>query len=270
MTTQGFQKLIWHFFAQNKRDLPWRHTRDPYKILVSEIMLQQTQVDRVIPKYAAWLARWPTAASLAAAGRADVLTTWRGLGYNRRALALKRAAETIAAAGKFPRKQEKILELPGVGPYTASAIAAFAFNEPVVMLETNIRTVFIHHFFADRKNVRDEELLPLIEKMLPRGKSREWYWALMDYGSHLKKEVGNLGRKSAHYAKQSRFAGSNRQLRGAVLKHVSILPIPTTTLKRKLAKTGLTPSQDAFKKIVTTLVSEGFIRHTGKKIALAQ
>jgi len=196
MTTKAFQKVIWRFFAQNGRDLPWRRTKNPYKILVSEIMLQQTQVERVIPKYAEWLARFPTAATLATAARATVLTTWRGLGYNRRALALKRAAESIVARGKFPREVAEILELPGVGPYTAGAIAAFAFNEPVVMIETNIRTVFIHHFFSDQKNVRDSELLPLIEKTLPRLKPREWYWALMDYGSHLKKEVGNLGRQS--------------------------------------------------------------------------
>jgi A/G-specific adenine glycosylase len=270
MTNQAFTKRVWGFFRQHGRSLPWRHNTDPYKILVSEIMLQQTQVDRVIPKYRAWLQRFPTAKTLAGASLAEVLTMWQGLGYNRRAIALKRAAERLVIAKKFPREREKILELPGVGPYTAGAVAAFAFNEPVVMIETNIRTVFIHHFFADKKKVSDAELLPLIEATLDRRKPREWYWALMDYGSYLKKKVGNASQRSAHHTRQSPFAGSNRQLRGAVLKYVTSKPLAVSVLQKKLVAAGLAPSREHLTKTLGTLTKEGFITQSGTRVALAQ
>ena len=270
MTNHQFKKIVWHYFRKAGRDLPWRKTANPYKILVSEIMLQQTQVDRVIPKYRQWLLLFPTARSLAEAPLSKTLTAWRGLGYNRRALALQRAARLISNSKTFPREYEKILALPGVGPYTANAIMAFAFNQPVVMIETNIRTVFIHHFFTKTARVTDSDILPLIEVTLDRTQPREWYWALMDYGAHLKKEIGNASRQSAHYAKQSRFSGSDRQLRGAVLQYVSTAPITITLLRRHLATAKLNPEPERLKKILGALVVEGFLTRRGQHITLVQ
>jgi A/G-specific adenine glycosylase len=185
-------------------------------------MLQQTQTERVVPKYLAWLEAYPDPASLAAAPLAEVLELWSGLGYNRRALALARAAaslaSTLAGGGRFPDDEASLLELPGVGPYTARAVLAFAFARPVVLLETNIRSVFLHSFFEGEEGVPDSRLTPLIEATLLREDPRTWYYALMDYGVELKKSVGNPSRRSAHYARQGPFADSNRRIRGAILK----------------------------------------------------
>lgn len=224
----NFTDTVWTYYHDYGRDLPWRHSTqsdafDPYLILVSEIMLQQTQVQRVIHKYQEFLALFPTVASLAEAPLADVLRAWQGLGYNRRAKFLWQAAQTVVQQynGVFPSDQNSLVGLPGVGVNTAGAILAYAFNKPVVFIETNIRTVFIHHFFTDRDDVHDKELLPLIADTLDQHNPREWYWALMDYGSYLKATIGNVSRSSKHYAKQSKFEGSKRQIRGQVLHLLS-------------------------------------------------
>jgi len=215
----SFREIVYAFYSENRRDLPWRRTLDPYRILVSEIMLQQTQVPRVIDKYEIFIARFPDMASLASASLADVLSIWQGLGYNRRALMLKKMAEEVVTrfGGVLPDDELNLMSLPGVGAYTASAVRAFSFNQPVILIETNVRSVFIHHFFHDREGVPDRDILPLVEAALDREHPREWYSALMDYGSHLKSQVANPGRKSAHYTRQSRFEGSDRQLRGKIL-----------------------------------------------------
>ncbi len=190
MTPKKFQEVIFTYYRENKRIFAWRETIDPYAILVSEIMLQQTQTERVKIKYAEWLVHFPTLESLATAPLQKVLLHWQGLGYNRRALALKKCAEIITSTykGKFPIDYDKLLTLPGIGPYTAGAVMAFAYNKPYPVIETNIRTVYIHFFYGDKfGQIDDKELLPLTEKTLPRVASakwgaREWYYALMDYG----------------------------------------------------------------------------------------
>jgi len=185
-------------------------------------MLQQTQVDRVIPKYRLFLTRFPTLRALARAPAGSVLKVWQGLGYNRRALMLHRCAREVVARyrGVLPDSVDALKTLPGIGPYTAGAVLAFAFNTPHPIIETNIRRVYLHHYFADRTNVADEEILPIIERTLDRRNPRRWFWALMDYGSFLASQIPNPNRRSKHYGRQSTFEGSHRQLRGEILRQV--------------------------------------------------
>lgn len=217
---RAVQKVVRAHFKKHGRDLPWRETTDPYKILVSEVMLQQTQVERVIPKYKEFLKLFPTVQKLANASLGDVLRVWSGLGYNRRAKMLWECAREIVEKqkGTFPNSFDALKKLRGVGPYTAGAISAFAFNQPIVMIETNIRSVYLHHFFKDREGVHDAELLPLIEQTLDRKNPRLWYNMLMDYGSYLKAIHGNPNRKSKHHTLQKPFKGSNREKRGTILR----------------------------------------------------
>ncbi|MGP1523023.1 MAG: A/G-specific adenine glycosylase [Treponema sp.] len=221
-----FRRNILDFYERDGRDFPWRHTVKPYEILVSEIMLQQTQTERVLPKYLAWLERFPDVQTLAAAPLADVFALWSGLGYNRRARFLQQAcrliSERIAKGGTFPDTADELDALPGIGPYTARAVCTFAFNKPEVFIETNIRSVYIFFFFPDAAGleVKDSDLLYFIEKTLYRENPRLWYYALMDYGAALKKKVENPSRKSRHYTKQSRFEGSLRQARGAIIRQL--------------------------------------------------
>jgi A/G-specific adenine glycosylase len=262
-----FQRTIWDYYRKHARSLPWRKTRKPYHILVSEIMLQQTQVERVIEKYQRFISSFPDFSSLSQASLHDILSVWQGLGYNRRAIALKQIAHEVITKhdGILPSSANILIQLPGIGKATASAIAAFAFNQPGVFIETNIRRVFIHFFFQDRDNVKDSELLPLIEKVLDQDNSRQWYYALMDYGVMLKKEVSNPNRKSFHYQRQAPFQGSQRQLRGLVLKAVLQAPkITESALIRKLKKEP--------KKITETLKQlqmEGFIRKERNTYSIA-
>lgn len=215
-----FKRKIWSYYRRFGRCFPWRKTRDPYRILVSEIMLQQTQVARVKKKYPEFLRAFPTVRFLARAPLSKVLRAWQGMGYNRRAPFLKRSAETIVKkfGGKVPSGQAELEALPGIGHATASAIRAFAFNAPAVFIETNIRRVFIHFFFANKKKINDKEILLLVEKTLDRARPREWYSALMDYGAMLGEKGENPNRKSAHYVRQSVFRGSRRELRGKIMR----------------------------------------------------
>ncbi len=264
-TMQKFQKKVLDFYAkQGRHNLPWRATIDPYAILVSEIMLQQTQVDRVVPKYTAFLKQFPNVSALAKAPLSDVIIAWSGLGYNRRAQYLKKAAEAVVEmyGGVFPQTIEGLQKLPGVGPYTAGAVSAFAYNQPVVCIETNIRRVFIHEFFPDAVKVFDAEILPLIEKNIYRKNPRQWYWALMDYGSYLKTQIPNPNQRSVQYAKQSVFKGSVREVRGAVLRLCSASPVS------KSALFALYPPEDAVRvqKALDSLASEGLITLSKKGI----
>jgi A/G-specific adenine glycosylase len=215
-----FQQRIYAHYRREGRVLPWRKTHDPYRILVSELMLQQTQVKRVMEKYREFLRRFPSIESVACAPLHAVLEAWQGLGYNRRALALKRLASIVVDRhrNRIPRTIEALKALPGVGAATAGAVCAFAFDKPVVFIETNIRSVFIHFFFRDRKAVKDSEILPLVEQTLDAQRPREWYYALMDYGVALKERHANPSRRSAHYTRQSPFEGSLRQVRGMILR----------------------------------------------------
>lgn len=226
MNAAMFQQLVWEYYDQHGRhDLPWRLPEpdgsfDPYKILVSELMLQQTQVNRVIPKYGSFLKRFPDVASLANAPLSDVLIAWNGLGYNRRAKFLWQAALKIHHEydGRFPDNLSQLVSLPGVGKNTAGAILAYTYDQPVVFIETNVRTVYIHHFFEGYDTVPDAAIVEKVAETVPRVHAREWYWALMDYGSYLKRTVGNASRASKSYKKQLAFHGSKRQIRGAVIR----------------------------------------------------
>ena len=215
-----FQKTILAQYRRHGRDLPWRSTADPYRILLSEVMLQQTQVDRVAPKYQEFLNRFPDPAALAGAPLQQVLAAWSGLGYNRRAKALKSCAEALMArhGGILPDNYDELVRLPGIGPYTARAVRVFAFNRAEVVLETNIRSVYIHFFFPESGLVRDADLFPLIDKTIYRRNPRRWYNALMDYGAALKKACGNPSRRSSGHVRQGPFENSNRQLRGALIR----------------------------------------------------
>lgn len=212
--------MIRDYYRLNHRDLPWRNTTDPYRILVSEVMLQQTQVERVKEKYGDFISRFPEFGSLAKATTADVLSAWQGLGYNRRALALRETAVRVVENfdGILPGNENELRSLPGIGPYTAAAVLAFAFNQPVLVIDTNIRRVFIHCFFRGRSKVTDREILRLVHRTLDRENPREWYNALMDFGWYLGTTIENPNRRSRHYQLQGPFEGSNRQVRGKILR----------------------------------------------------
>jgi A/G-specific adenine glycosylase len=257
-----FQKTIYIHYRKHFRVFPWRETSDPYKILVSEIMLQQTQTDRVRVKYAEWLTHFPTFESLAKVPLQKVLKTWQGLGYNRRALALKRAAEVVVKeyGGKLPADYEKILDLPGIGPYTAGAVMAFAFNKPFPIIETNIRTVYIHFFFENQfGQIHDKELMPIIERTMDRDNPREWYYALMDYGVMLKKTIGNLNTRSKHYTKQTKFIGSNRQIRSSILKAITQSKKSEKQILEFLEQNNVIVKPEQLDKNLFDLEKEGFI-----------
>jgi A/G-specific adenine glycosylase len=240
--------------------MPWRDTSDPYHILVSEIMLQQTQVERVKSKYAEFLAVFPTVRHLADAPLPAVLLLWQGLGYNRRAIALKRCAEEIVTRydGEFPHSTDQLQSLPGVGPYTARAVGAFAFGLAEPLIETNIRTVFIHFFFHGRDSVADREIMPLVAATLDRDNPREWYYALMDFGVLLKQLHPNPARRSRHHARQSSFEGSNRQLRSRLLRAVvSGEPCPASELAGRLGADITTVEKN-----LADMEREGFLQRT--------
>lgn len=254
---------VWQYYgAHGRHGLPWRKDTSPYSVVVSEVMLQQTQVNRVLTKYAEFMTALPDWQALASATQAEVIGLWQGLGYNRRALWLKKIAEQVVGEydGELPRDPAELRKLPGIGPNTAGSIAAFAFNAPVVFIETNIRRVFIHHCFADSEGVSDKELSPLLERALEdnRGKAREWYWALMDYGSFLAtQQIPNPNRRSKHYAKQSKFSGSDRQIRGEILRLLLAEGMSASQLTDALAP--YTQDAERIARIVQALTHEGFI-----------
>jgi A/G-specific adenine glycosylase len=253
-----FRQLIRDYYRSHGRKLPWRETFDPYPILVSEVMLQQTQVDRVREKYREFLGLFPDFGALARAELSQVLSVWQGLGYSRRAKSLWLCARVVVErhAGLLPREIRHLEALPGIGPYTARAVAAFAFGEPTPFIETNIRSVFIHHFFPDQETVQDSEILPLIERTLDREQPRDWYYALMDFGAMLKKTRANPSRKSAHHVRQSPFEGSNRQQRSLILRNILAAPgVSEAQLIEDLAGDAGTLSRN-----LQQLEREGFIR----------
>lgn len=222
MDFHKINERIWHFYKANKRDFPWRRTTDPYYILVSEIMLQQTQTGRVIDYYQRFITEFPTVKDLATAPLSKVLKLWQGLGYNRRAKFLKAAAEKIVQDfnAVIPNNLDDLISLPGIGKNTAGAILAYAFNQKVIFIETNIRKTIIHFCFPKSEQVSDMEIEKKIEQLIVGQTPREWYWAVVDYGSMLGKKKTITNNRSSHYRKQSKFEGSNRQIRSAVLKIV--------------------------------------------------
>jgi len=266
--TFTLEAVVWDYYEQHGRhDLPWRLPDEsgnfnPYHIMISEIMLQQTQVGRVIPKYKHFLQLFPTVQHLAEAPLAEVIKAWSGLGYNRRAKFLWQAAGIIVKDRKsvFPQTIAELSTLPGIGRNTAGAIAAYAFDRPVTFIETNVRTVLIRHFFADKDDVSDKELQPLLDQAVdmilaeqhPGRTPRTWYWALMDYGTFLKQTVGNLSRQSKMYTKQSTFQGSKRQVRGQVLKLLASEPLHMDDLAQKI-------TDERLQQVLSDLTKEGFI-----------
>jgi A/G-specific adenine glycosylase len=267
---ESFQQVVWDYYRHaGRHDLPWRQPEpggqfDPYKIAVSEIMLQQTQVSRVVPKFETFTSLFPDVQTLAKAPLSSVLLAWSGLGYNRRAKFLWQAAVQVADEynGQFPKNKEELVTLPGIGANTAGAILVYAFNRPEVFIETNIRTVFIHHFFKDRAGaIPDKELFGLVERTLPKQDPRLWYWALMDYGTYLKQTIGNVTRRSAHYSKQSRFEGSKRQIRGQVLRLLAGGPQTKTALQESIG-------DDRLSIVLEDLMLEGFVEQQNHLLKL--
>ena len=257
-----FQKEIYEHYGTRGRDFPWRKKLSPYRVLVSEIMLQQTQVERVIEKYREFLEAFPDFTALAKAPLSKLLRIWSGLGYNRRALALKSLAQKVVDEhrGRLPTDLEKLLALPGIGRYTAGAVLAFAFNKPVVFMDTNIRRVYIHEFFHDQEHIHDDRLIPLVEQTMDSVHPRKWYNALMDYGTMIKEKHGNPNRKSAHYTRQSPFENSNRQVRGKILK--VLVAEPQLSTAQIVKRIGMDPER--VKKNLAQLTEEGFIKKQGR------
>lgn len=220
MNVEEFQQMIWEKGRELYRAMPWRQDTRAYYVLVSELMLQQTQVDRVVPKFEAFIERFPDEATLALASLGEVLALWSGLGYNRRAKFLHEAAKMIMTDfdGAFPRSYEQLVKLPGVGPNTAGAILAYAFNQPVVFIETNVRTVYFTHFFTGSEAVTDTQLREVVASTLDHEHPREFYQAIMDYGTWLKRQGGGRLTQSHHYKKQAPLKGSVREVRGQILK----------------------------------------------------
>jgi len=266
MNIKKFKKTIGEYYRKHGRKMPWRETDDPYRILVSEIMLQQTQVDRVAKKYPEFIAAFPHFKILASAPLKNVLRVWTGMGYNRRALYLKKIAETVVRTyqGVVPKEITELERLPGIGPATARSIAAFAFNMPHAFIETNIRSVFIHEFFPGCRTVADVKLMPLVEQALDKKNPREWYYALMDYGAMIKKQAHNPSRRSAHHAQQPKFKGSNRELRGKMLK---VLIKKSHTLADLMK--GVSVSRQQLKQNLNALQNEGLLTKRNGKFIIA-
>ncbi|HUZ17099.1 MAG TPA: A/G-specific adenine glycosylase [Spirochaetia bacterium] len=253
---EAFRTAVLEYFRLYGRPFPWRDTRDPYRIFVSELMLQQTQTERVVPKYTAFIERFSSFEVLARASLREVYELWRGLGYNRRAKALRDAAARVVAefGGALPREITQLESLPGVGPYTARAVSVFAFDRAEVFIETNIRRVFIHCFFPGRDEVHDRQIIPLVEATLDRGAPRIWYYALMDVGAGLRRVTANPNRRSVHYVRQAPFADSSRQLRGRILASLA-----SGTLEAKKLAGDLGAPLDSVERSLEALEREGLV-----------
>jgi len=256
-----FQKKILDWYHENQRDLPWRKTRDPYRILISEVMSQQTQLSRVIPKYEAWIEKFPTIQSLAKAKVSDVLYYWSGLGYNRRALNLKKTAEIIVEKynGTFPQDEEVLLSLPGIGHYTARAVLCFAFNRQIAVVDTNVRKVILTQI-----SVSEKDIPQIAERLLPQGKAYEWNQALMDYAAAvLKKEKISI-------PKQSTFIGSHRYYRGQILKQLLLKKkIDVNDIGSSIKKDYKESEKEWLQKLLEELITEGFIVCKNNTVTLA-
>lgn len=268
---EQFRETVWRFYREHGRAMPWRETTDPYAILLSEVMLQQTQVPRVTEKYTAFLSRFPSLEELAAAELSDVLAAWQGLGYNRRAKHLQESAKRIrdVHGGTIPADPEILETLPGIGPNSAGSIAAFAYNRPVVFIETNIRRALLHFFFADAEQVRDAALLPYVSDSLDRDNPREWYYALMDYGADIAKRIPNPNRRSAHYTRQSPFENSNRQVRGRIVRLLSAqksaVPLPLDEVAEQVGF-----DVERVRGVAQVLAAEGFVEESAEGLRIAR
>lgn len=256
----AFRQLIYDYYREHRRALPWREPSQPWQVLLSEVMLQQTQAARVTPKYLTFIEKFPDPQTLANTSLPELLTAWQGLGYNRRALNLQRAARITVElwGGTIPDDPALLQQLPGIGPYTAGAICAFAFNRPQIFLETNIRAVLLHFFFGGQKGVTDKQLLPIAEAVLDREHPRDWYNALMDYGSDLKRRFPNPSRRSRHHTVQSRFEGSDRQIRGEILR----LLLKNKGLSSGALQQELALEAERLQRILAGMLRDGLLHKT--------
>jgi A/G-specific adenine glycosylase len=265
---QKFRNTVMEYYGEyGRHELPWRTNHSAYRVTVSEIMLQQTQVDRVIPFFKKWMKQFPSWKALANAPQSEVLRHWKGLGYNSRALRLQKLAQAVCNEyrGRLPHDYDVLLKLPGIGPYTAGAIRAFAFNEWTPLIETNIRRVYIHHFFNGELDVSDTEIMEIINDMGEMEEPRIWYAALMDYGATLPKIIKhNPNRQSKHYTRQSKFEGSDRQIRGRILD--ILLEKNKQSVNAIYVKLG--DEHARYQKILEQLQKEGFVVIQKKSVSL--
>lgn len=264
--TKTFRKIILEHYRENRRDFPWRNNPSPWEVYVSEVMLQQTQTNRVSEMFPPFMERFPSPEVMAASSLEDVLRHWKGLGYNRRARSLHQASKVMVEnhGGTVPQDPEQLVELPGIGPATAASIAAFAFDRPTVFVETNIRTVYIYFFFPGQEEVHDRDILPLVESTLDRKSPHHWYSALMDYGAMLKKNLPNPGRKSRHHVKQSPFKGSRREIRSRIMD----LVLEQRQVSRHMALENITSPQHDVNAVIDELVGEGFLSEQAGKLVI--
>ena len=265
---QTFQKIIYSYYNQHGREFPFREKISEYYVLVSEIMLQQTQTGTVAEKFLKFIKRFPDFKTLANAPLDEVLRAWQGLGYNRRAKALKEIAIKVIEDynGKLPKSVELLKKLPQIGHNTASSIVAFAFNTPTYFVETNIRRVYMYFFFSHKDQIKDKEILPLVKETIDKQNPREWYYALMDYGVMLKKTHPELNKRSAHYRKQKPFKGSNREIRGKVLR----MFLKTKSLSKDQIMNKLNFNAERIKQVLNQLEKEGFIQKEEKIYSVPQ
>lgn len=252
-----FKRTVWQYYHAHKRPMPWREHHDLYSVLVSEFMLQQTQVSRVVPKFQSFMHTFPTLESLATAPLANVLIAWQGLGYNRRAKYLHAAAGGLWSLEE-PHDVSTLIQQPGIGPNTAAAMVAYAYNKPVVFIETNIRTVYIHEFFADASDISDKLILALVNRTLDQDNPREWYWALMDYGAYLKSQKLGAITRSKQYRKQPTFKGSLREMRGMILRDLVDGPMSPDEFVYE--------NDDRFSEACAGLLKDGLIEHHDNNI----
>lgn len=257
-----FKEIIWDFYHTHGREFAWRHETDPYKIVISEVMLQQTQTHRVTPKYAAFIEEFSSFETLASASLRDVLSMWQGLGYNRRGKFLHQLAQDVVEkyGGILPNNTQLLEQLPGIGKATAASICAFAFNSPTLFIETNIRAVFLHFFFQGKDAVHDKDIMMFVEQAVSKENAREWYYALMDYGVMLKKTMPNPSRKSKHHIRQSKFEGSDRQVRGKIIRILTEKEKVSFSALHKLCDI----QSERLKKIIDGLLSENLIKSTNQ------
>jgi A/G-specific adenine glycosylase len=259
----AFRRKVWAFYRANKRSLPFRRTKDPYRILVSEVMSHQTQLERIVPKYKEWTTQWPDWQSLAKATTRELLAAWSGLGYNRRAINLGRTARIIVEEhnGVLPQGPGELTKLPGIGPYTARAVLIFAFNKPLAAIDTNVRRVLIHELNLP-VDLSLRELEDIAFRVMPKGRSRDWHHALMDYGA-LK-----LPSRKSHVkplSRQNVFEGSLRQIRGEVIRQLTTKKrVSVETIARVLNRTVVDVDQ-----AIAGLVKDGLVARNGKWIYLA-
>ena len=258
--------MIWQKGAELYRDMPWRQDTRPYYVLVSELMLQQTQVDRVIPKFTAFIERFPDEAALSEAPLADVLTMWSGLGYNRRAKFLHESAKRITNdfGGVFPRTAVEVRTLPGVGEGTTGAIMTYAFNAVQPFIETNVRTVYFHHFFHDHDSVTDAQIMEMLVLTMATDTPRDFYWALMDYGSWLKRQGAGRNKLSTGYKKQSPLKGSVREVRGQIVRLLTGGPLREIEVRTALR------ADNRFEAALAGLVRDGLVTESSGLLHLTK